>query len=227
MSKLIVYHGGTSLLRSPHLKDSKLGKEYGQGFYLTESLSAASNWAAFHAKLNQKDKGIVTRYTLDTTNLVRHSLLPKDQSTEELIKWIALASFSLYNGTSMMRDNFAVSTFIMRHANIHLLSSDILEAPIIRGWLVKAFRAFYEHRIPLSVFHSLFRTYDLETEIVLKSDRAVFSLINDGFKEITVGSDFRLGTSRDIEISNYLDSIIQQSAYWPRHSNEKYISDFI
>ena len=45
MSNLILYHGSPEIVRKPEFGKGKPYNDYGQGFYCTESLDLAKEWA--------------------------------------------------------------------------------------------------------------------------------------------------------------------------------------
>ena len=45
MSKLILYHGSPEIIQSPVYGKGKINNDYGRGFYCTEHLELAKEWA--------------------------------------------------------------------------------------------------------------------------------------------------------------------------------------
>ena len=61
---LKVYHGSTEVIKKPILELSKPHNDYGRGFYCTEDIELAKEWAC-KSNLN----GIVNVYNLDISSL--------------------------------------------------------------------------------------------------------------------------------------------------------------
>ena len=61
---LIIYHGSVSIIEVPKYGAGKLNNDYGRGFYCTESLELAKEWAVSDSK-----DGFANKYSLDLSNL--------------------------------------------------------------------------------------------------------------------------------------------------------------
>ena len=52
MTKLIIYHGSKDVVEKPCYHGGKLQNDYGYGFYCTESLELAKEWASNNKETN-------------------------------------------------------------------------------------------------------------------------------------------------------------------------------
>lgn len=82
MSKLILYHGSSEIIKRPVYGKGKSYNDYGKGFYCTEHLELAKEWAC-----TENTDGYVNQYELQTDGL--HIL---DLSSHEytILHWLAL-----------------------------------------------------------------------------------------------------------------------------------------
>ena len=79
---MILYHGSTRLIDKLILGGGKTDNDYGSGFYCTEDIELAREWAAFSA-----DGGFVNEYSFDTKSL---KCLDLTDGTYNILNWLAL-----------------------------------------------------------------------------------------------------------------------------------------
>lgn len=60
MDKLILYHGSFEIVKNPLYGKGKVYNDYGQGFYCTESLEIAKEWACI-----ENIDGYCNKYEID------------------------------------------------------------------------------------------------------------------------------------------------------------------
>ena len=82
MGKLIIYHGSSEIIEKPEWGAGKSYNDYGRGFYCTESLELAKEWAC-----TEGIDGYANRYEIDTGNLEILNLLQKEYT---ILHWLAL-----------------------------------------------------------------------------------------------------------------------------------------
>ena len=108
MSKLIIYHGSDHIIKQPELKKGKKYNDYGQGFYCTEDLELAKEWACKFGK-----EGFVNEYELDTINL---KVLNLNANGYSILNWIALLlqnrTFTLDNEIQSQEKDYLINNFL-------------------------------------------------------------------------------------------------------------------
>lgn len=82
MAKLILYHGSSLVIERPLFGGGKKYNDYGQGFYCTEHLELAKEWAC-----TEGADGYVNRYEIDTDGLRVLNLSSKEYS---ILNWLAI-----------------------------------------------------------------------------------------------------------------------------------------
>lgn len=62
---MLIYHGSDHIIDKPKFGAGKEDNDYGSGFYTTEDIEKANEWAA----LNGTDKAYTNKYEIDTEGL--------------------------------------------------------------------------------------------------------------------------------------------------------------
>lgn len=83
MNKLTIYHGSKDLIEKPKYGKGKPYNDYGIGFYCTESLDLAKEWACVDNETN----GYANKYELNTANL---KILDLTTNNYTILNWIAI-----------------------------------------------------------------------------------------------------------------------------------------
>ena len=82
MSKLTVYHGSPVIIEKPQFGVGNPNNDYGLGFYCTETLDLAKEWAC-----SAETDGYANKYTLDISDLTVLSLTGGDYN---ILNWLAI-----------------------------------------------------------------------------------------------------------------------------------------
>ena len=82
MSKLILYHGSPQILERPMFGKGKIYNDYGRGFYCTEQLELAKEWAC-----GEGVDGFANRYEIETDGL---SILNLSSNGYTILNWLAI-----------------------------------------------------------------------------------------------------------------------------------------
>lgn len=105
---MIIYHGSPQIVKQPELGKGKSYNDYGQGFYCTENLDLAKEWAC----PTQKD-GFANKYTLNTKGL---SLLHLSGDSYHILNWLALLlknrTFDLSAALAVHAQEYVIQTFV-------------------------------------------------------------------------------------------------------------------
>ena len=82
MSKMILYHGSTEIIEVPQFGKGKSYNDYGKGFYCTEHIELAKEWAC-----NEAVDGFVNKYEIETEGL---KILNLSSDEYTILHWLAL-----------------------------------------------------------------------------------------------------------------------------------------
>jgi hypothetical protein len=167
MSNLILYHGSPEIVRKPEYGKGKPYNDYGQGFYCTENLDLAREWAC-----GENTDGFVNRYEINPAEL---RILNLNSEKYTILHWLALL-------TKYRR--IRVSTPTMKRGIEWLTEHymlDINQYDAIIGYRAddsyfSFARAFVSNEISLQQLSYAMKLGELGEQFVLKSEKA-FSLI--------------------------------------------------
>ncbi|MBQ8292529.1 MAG: DUF3990 domain-containing protein [Bacilli bacterium] len=162
MEKLILYHGSPEIVKKPLYGKGKLYNDYGQGFYCTEHLELAREWAC-----SINTDGFVNKYEIDITGL---EILDLTSNEYTILHWLALL---------IEYRNFRISTPVMKkgaewlkkHYLIDLSKYDIIIGYRADDSYFSFARAFLNNEISLSQLSYAMKLGDLGEQIVLKSSK--------------------------------------------------------
>lgn len=163
MSKRILYHGSFELIQTPVFGKGKSYNDYGKGFYCTEHLELAKEWAC-----TENTDGYANKYELDTTDLVVLDLSSREYT---ILHWLALL---------MQHRKFRVSTPVMKRGMDWLKEQffiDLTPYDAVVGYRAddsyfSFARAFINNEISLKQLSYAMRLGKLGEQFVLKSPAA-------------------------------------------------------
>ena len=111
MSTVKLLHGSDHIIKTPQLSLGREQNDYGQGFYCTENLDLAKEWAC----LNNTD-GYANKYILEVNNL---SILSLTGGNYNILNWLYVLlenrKFSINTSVAVqakkyINENFAIDT---------------------------------------------------------------------------------------------------------------------
>ena len=161
--KRTIYHGSKDRIENPIYGYGKLYNDYGMGFYCTEEIDLAKEWA-----VDFKRDGFVNRYQINETDLKILYLNEKPYCT---LHWLALL---------LANRRFDVSVGLAKAAKEYLLDNfllDISEYDVIIGYRADdSYFSFAKYFISGAIsyrqLNSAMHLGKLGEQIVLKSQKA-------------------------------------------------------
>lgn len=185
---MVLWHGSQKIIEAPQFGLGKVHNDYGQGFYCTESLDLAREWAC-----SGDADGFVNRYELDMTDLKVLDLLSPHYS---VLHWIAL----LVEHRSFRKDT-AIAVGAYKYLHDHFLP-DTDACDVIRGWRAddsyfSYARAFVYNTITVEQLGRAMKLGNLGEQIVLKSERAFKAIRFAGFERAPLALYGPLAKERD------------------------------
>lgn len=166
MDKIILFHGSPDKIINPVFGGGEDKHDYGKGFYLTESIELASEWAVCRPNdLN----GWVHKYELETEDLKILDFQGKSVLTwlAELMKHRDVANSKRYR---MLAQKFIAKYGI-----------ETEEYDVIKGWRANASyfyiaKAFVRDEIDLDILEELLSLGGLGIQYCIKSEKAYSQL---------------------------------------------------
>lgn len=163
MSKLILYHGSPEIVKIPEFGKGKPYNDYGMGFYCTESLELAKEWAC-----TENMDGYANKYEIDTKDL---SILNLSSDNHTILHWLAIL---------MEYRKFRIATPVMKHGAEWLREHFLIDPEpydVVIGYRAddsyfSFARAFVNNEISLKQLSYAMKLGKLGEQIVLKSPAA-------------------------------------------------------
>lgn len=163
MSKLILYHGSPEIIQKPLLEKGKVYNDYGRGFYCTENLELAKEWAC-----TEGIDGYANRYEIEAGDL---KILNLSSEEYTILHWLALL---------MQNRKLRLSTPVMRRGAEwlkELFLIDVEKYDIVIGYRAddsyfSFARAFVNNEISLGQLKYAMSLGKLGEQVVLKSQKA-------------------------------------------------------
>lgn len=163
MSEIILYHGSSEIIQTPVYGKGKSYNDYGKGYYCTQHLELAKEWAC-----TENTDGYANKYELDTSGL---SILNLSSDEYTILHWLALL---------MEYRKFRISTPVMKrgadwlkeHFLIDLTPYDMVVGYRADDSYFSFARAFVNNEISLTQLSYAMRLGKLGEQFVLKSPTA-------------------------------------------------------
>ena len=168
MAKVIdIYHGSDHIVKHPVHGDGKIHNDYGRGFYCTEHIEPAKEWAC-----SADSDGYANHYKLDCSGL---RVLNLNEPEYSILNWLAIL---------LENRKFNVADGLPQRARAYLLENfmvDYKKYDIIVGYRANdsyfSFAGdFVSGTLSLSDLSEAMRLGKLGEQIVLKSEKAFEAL---------------------------------------------------
>ena len=163
MSKLTIYHGSDHIIKKPSLSLGKTNNDYGQGFYCTEDLELAKEWAC-----KNNNEGYVNSYTLNISDLRIFNL---NSSEYSILNWIAIL---LKHRTFKLDSDIAKRSreYIIKEFGLNTKEYDVIIGYRADDSYFSFAESFVENTLPLRSLNNALRFGNLGEQIVLVSEKA-------------------------------------------------------
>ena len=160
---LILYHGSSLILKHPEFGNGNPFHDYGLGFYCTEALEVAKEWACSMAQ-----DGFVNRYSFRTDGL---SILNLTDGNYTILNWLSILlmnrKFNLSSHISAQGKAYLVSTFLPPYEDY-----DVIIGYRADDSYFSFASAFLNNTISLAQFERAMSLGKPGEQVVLKSERS-------------------------------------------------------
>ena len=179
MKNIILYHGSTKVIERPMLGFGNPKNDYGLGFYCTENLELANEWAS-----TEQNNGFANRYELDLDELTIFHL---NEKPYHILNWLSILlknrTFVLSQGLPFEARRYLLDNFLPEYE-----SYDIIIGYRADDSYFSFANAFLNNTISLEQLRKAMMLGKLGEQVVLKSEKAFERIV---FKEsIAVDSNF-------------------------------------
>ena len=167
MSKIVLYHGSEKIISSPKFGYGKPFNDYGQGFYCTEHMNLAKEWA-----VEAERDGFVNVYELDDKGL---NILNLNDEKYSILHWITLLlehrTFSI--NSLVAKDGMG---FLLRNYHIEIEEYDAIIGYRADDSYFSFARAFLSNSISLAQLENAMHLGKLGWQYFIKSEKAFTKL---------------------------------------------------
>lgn len=163
MEKIVLYHGSKTIVKQPIYGEGKTYNDYGRGFYCTESLELAKEWACTESR-----DGYANEYELELEGL---NVLNLSSDEYTILHWLALLlEYRIVRiSTPLMRRG---KDWLKRNFSIDIQFYDVIVGYRADDSYFSFARAFLNNEISLSQLSYAMRLGKLGEQCVLKSEKA-------------------------------------------------------
>lgn len=191
--KKLLYHGSERIISNPIYGGGRMNNDYGQGFYCTEELELAKEWACPTLR-----DGFVSSYELDLDGLKILNLI---EESYNVLHWLAL-----------LNDNRkpSITTAIGAEASKYLQQEYLLDVSgvdVIIGYRAddsyfSFARSFLNNQISIQQLEKAMQLGSLGEQVVLKSQKAFQQLEYQDFEVASCNTYFHKRQVRDEQARN-------------------------
>ena len=162
-----LYHGSVNMIEEPEFGVGNSKNDYGQGFYCTEHIELAKEWACAENR-----DGFANEYELETDGLIIMNL---SDARYHILNWLAILlenrTFVIERGLALTAKDYNLSEFLPEYKN----------ADVIRGYRAddsyfSFASAFLNNTITLEQLGKAMKLGKLGEQVVLKSKRSFAQL---------------------------------------------------
>lgn len=191
MTRLIIYHGSKNIIEKPYYHGGKLQNDYGYGFYCTESLELAKEWASN----NKETNGYANKYSIDLEGL---KILDLSNEKYSILNWMAILlkfrTFDLSNEMSIKAKEYLLNNFYI----------DVNDYDIVIGYRAddsyfSFAKDFLNNTISVQKLKKAMELGKLGKQVVIISELAFVELKFEGTEEVESLEYYEKRKSRDIE----------------------------
>ena len=163
MNIKILYHGSKEIIEKPTLRGGKETNDYGYGFYCTENIELANEWAC-----PDNNDGYANKYELDMTGL---NVLDLTKPEYNILNWMALLlQFRIPKG--MTPNDEMAREYILKNFSIDLTKVDIIIGYRADDSYFSFARDFLKNTITVAQLSRAMELGKLGIQVVLHSEKA-------------------------------------------------------
>lgn len=187
MSNLL-YHGSESIIERPEYGKGSLANDYGRGFYCTENIELAKEWAC-----KKNSDGYANIYTIDYNGL---NILNLNSQEYSILNWLALLAD---NRTYWQRHSIAeeAKNYLKDNFLIDISPYDIIVGYRADDSYFSFAQDFVSGTISLRKLSEAMALGKLGEQIVLKSEKAFEHIFHTGYEIASAETYYVKKTERD------------------------------
>ena len=204
MAKITLYHGTLNKIVTPMYGQGDDKHDYGRGFYLTDDIELAKEWAVCRP---EETNGWVHKYELDCDEL---KIL--DFKEYDVLAWLA-ELMKHRDAADSKRYRMLAGKFIMKYG------IDTSEYDVIKGWRANASyfyiaKEFVKDNIDIDILEELLSLGGLGIQYCIKSELAYSKLheIQDGLMSVEYSEFNDKYNKRDVTARKNMRDLVESDA---------------
>ena len=188
MAEMILYHGSVSIIEQPTFGKGKRHNDYGLGFYCTQSLDLAKEWA-----VEENRDGYANKYALNLQGLTILNLSQKDFTT---LHWITLL---LQNRVFTLKHDItkAGKKYLIEHFSLPVKEYDIIKGYRADDSYFAYAENFLNNIISAQRLSEALRLGNLGEQVVLMSQKSFGQLKFLGYEIADAATYYPLRRARN------------------------------
>ena len=188
MAEMILYHGSVSIIEQPTFGKGKRHNDYGLGFYCTQSLELAKEWA-----VEEKRDGYANKYALNLQGLTILNLSQKGFTT---LHWITLL---LQNRVFTLKNDItkAGKNYLIEHFSLPVKEYDIIKGYRADDSYFAYAESFLNNTISVQRLSEALRLGNLGEQVVLMSQKSFGQLKFLGYEIADAATYYPLRRARN------------------------------
>ena len=215
MSTKIIYHGSKYIIKEPTLRGNKETNNYGYGFYCTENIELAKEWAC-----HDNNDGYANKYELDMTGL---NVLDLTKPEYNILNWMALLlQFRVPKG--MTPNDEMAREYILKNFSIDLTKVDVIIGFRADDSYFSFARDFLRNTITVAQLSHAMELGKLGIQIVLHSQKSFEQL---RYIESTIADNETYYTKRCARDLNAREEYRETTRLSSVTKNDLFIMDII
>lgn len=185
---MILYHGSISIIEQPTFGKGKRHNDYGLGFYCTQSLELAKEWA-----VEEKRDGYANKYALNLQGLTILDLSQKGFTT---LHWITLL---LQNRVFTLKNDItkAGKNYLIEHFSLPVKEYDIIKGYRADDSYFAYAESFLNNTISVQRLSEALRLGNLGEQVVLMSQKSFGQLKFLGYEIADAATYYPLRRARN------------------------------
>ena len=211
---MILYHGSEAIIENPTYGKGKPNNDYGKGFYCTESIELAKEWACANNK-----NGFANKYSFDTSDL---NILYLNSGKYNILNWLAvLAKNRTYWQNKSLSEE--AKKYIAENFYVNTEAYDVIIGYRADDSYFSFAQDFVSGAISLKKLSEAMKLGKLGEQIVLKSEKAFSKISFQGYENAPADIYYEKKSLRDLEARKAYRSSKQTEST----INELYIIDIM
>ena len=185
---MILYHGSVSIIEQPTFGKGKRHNDYGLGFYCTQSLDLAKEWA-----VEESRDGYANKYSLDLQGL---TMLDLSQKGFTVLHWITLL---LQNRVFTLKNDITKTgkKYLIEHFSLPVKEYDVIKGYRADDSYFAYAENFLNNIISVQRLSEALRLGNLGEQVVLMSQKSFGQLKFLGYEAADAATYYPLRKARN------------------------------